>query len=260
MLGCPEHRTNLNYLNINTHFKFLGVIHLFVGRANTIFINGQHLLRSSTNHNHAPEATRFVDVCIALSNLKAQSRNTNDQPCQIIQSSIANTSSTVNPYMPTRDVLWQRIKRAKRENMPLQPKTLRDLTIPDTLRTTIDGEQFLIKDSLVDNERLLLFCTKNNIYRLSLANYLIMDGTFWTVPTIYRQLYTIHAPVGGDNYKILPLSVFRITLPTSRIQMSRRNDQTPPAIVRCIVIGRQLSSVVVSCRLRSLSVAVARTE
>jgi|SRR3989337_264814 len=33
-----------------------------------------------------------------------------------------------------------------------------------------------------------------------------MDGTFKTVPTIFRQMYTIHAPVGGENNsRILPL-------------------------------------------------------
>jgi len=33
-----------------------------------------------------------------------------------------------------------------------------------------------------------------------------MDGTFWTVPTIFRQLYILHTPVGGDNFQLLPLA------------------------------------------------------
>lgn len=32
-----------------------------------------------------------------------------------------------------------------------------------------------------------------------------MDGTFKTVPNIFLQMYTIHAPVGGINSRILPL-------------------------------------------------------
>jgi len=114
--------------------------------------------------------------------------------------------STAHPYMPNRNALRQQIKRVRRENTPSQPQSLEDLTIPDSLRTTIGGELFLIKDSTINDEKLLLFCTKNNVQRLSHARYLIMDGTFWTVPTIFRQLYTIHAPVGGDNFRVLPLA------------------------------------------------------
>lgn len=33
-----------------------------------------------------------------------------------------------------------------------------------------------------------------------------MNGTFKTVPTIFKQLYTIHAPVEGDNFHVLPLA------------------------------------------------------
>lgn len=33
----------------------------------------------------------------------------------------------------------------------------------------------------------------------------MMDGTFKTVPNIFLQMYTIHAPVGGVNSRILPL-------------------------------------------------------
>ncbi|POG62753.1 hypothetical protein GLOIN_2v1810198 [Rhizophagus irregularis DAOM 181602=DAOM 197198] len=33
-----------------------------------------------------------------------------------------------------------------------------------------------------------------------------MDGTFKTVPTIFKQLYTIHGSVGdSENSKIMPL-------------------------------------------------------
>ena len=33
----------------------------------------------------------------------------------------------------------------------------------------------------------------------------MMDGTFRTILKIFGQLYTIHAPVGGENSRILPL-------------------------------------------------------
>ena len=81
-------------------------------------------------------------------------------------------------YMPNRNAIRQQIKRVRRENTPSQPQSLEDLTIPDSLRTTIGRELFLINDSTINDEKRLLFCTKNNIHRLSHARYLIMDGTF----------------------------------------------------------------------------------
>ncbi|CAG8760200.1 11347_t:CDS:1, partial [Dentiscutata heterogama] len=45
-----------------------------------------------------------------------------------------------------------------------------------------------------------------NIRRLSEASYWIMDRTFKTVPSIFCQLYTIHAQVGPEaNSRIFPL-------------------------------------------------------
>jgi len=40
----------------------------------------------------------------------------------------------------------------------------------------------------------------------------IVDGTFKTLPTIFTQLYTIHAQVGfGDNSRVLPLVYILMT-------------------------------------------------
>lgn len=59
---------------------------------------------------------------------------------------------------------------------------------------------------MVGQERIFLFTTRTNIQHLSQALFWIMDGMFKTVPTIFYQLYTIHAPVGGEsNSRILPL-------------------------------------------------------
>ncbi|CAH1765693.1 15562_t:CDS:2, partial [Entrophospora sp. SA101] len=53
---------------------------------------------------------------------------------------------------------------------------------------------------------ILLFTTVTNIRNLEQSCLWIMDGTFKTVLTLFRQLYTIHACVGGDeNSRIMPL-------------------------------------------------------
>ena len=59
---------------------------------------------------------------------------------------------------------------------------------------------------------MIIFCTASNLHHLQAAKYWIMDGTFKTVPTLFHQLYTIHAPVGGEeNSCIFPLVYILMT-------------------------------------------------
>ena len=83
---------------------------------------------------------------------------------------------------------------------------MEDLIIPEDLTRTLDGSDFLIRDSNIGQDRILLFTTIANIRYLEQSAFWIMDGTFKTVPTIFRQLYTIHGSIGGnDNSRIMPL-------------------------------------------------------
>jgi len=126
-------------------------------------------------HNHAPEATRFV-VSQTLAKLKEQARNTNDQPCQIIQDTVTSMPEEAYPYMPSKNGLRQQIKHVRREDTPPEPHSLEELVIPDINKITLGGDNFLLKDSMVGDERILLFCTRNN-ERLIQANQEVMDGT-----------------------------------------------------------------------------------
>src|SRR5204863_6441156 len=62
-----------------------------------------------------------------------------------------------------------------------------------------------------------LFATQANIQCLSQASFWLMDGTFKTVPMVFRQLYTIYAPIGGENSRILPLVYSLITSKSEEI-------------------------------------------
>ncbi|CAB4389744.1 unnamed protein product [Rhizophagus irregularis] len=74
------------------------------------------------------------------------------------------------------------------------------------MKKTLDGSNFLIKDSTINDNRILIFTTIANINQLEQSTLWIMDGTFKTVPTIFKQLYTIHGFVGrNENSWIMPL-------------------------------------------------------
>src|SRR5437763_13191821 len=175
------------------------------GRATTRLIDGQHYLRNTSDHNHAAEASR-VGVIRTVNTLKERAGETNEPPVQIIQNVHASSAHEIHPYLPTFDALHQSIKRIRRSELPVEPQSLEDLVVPENLTTTFDGSNFLVRDSTINQDRILIFTTAANVRHLEQSPFWIMDGIFKTVPTIFTQLYTIHGRVGGnDNSRILPL-------------------------------------------------------
>ncbi|CAI2195506.1 15955_t:CDS:2, partial [Funneliformis geosporum] len=73
-----------------------------------------------------------------------------------------------------------------------KPQTLESFIIPENMKRTLDGVDFLVRDLIISNKRLLIFTTSANINYLAQSSIWIMDGTFKTIPNIFKQLYTIH--------------------------------------------------------------------
>ena len=173
------------------------------GRAVTHFNRNVHDVVRLGDHNHAPNASKVQTDKIS-NELKNLGKNSNDRPIQIVQSVTARASLEVRSNLPSRDAMRRQVKRARRTELLAEPNTLNDIDIPNQYQMTLAGQNFC-RDIIVDNER-LLFTSDNNIRYLNRAQFWIMDGTFKTVPNIFIQLYTIHAPVGvGQDKQILPL-------------------------------------------------------
>jgi hypothetical protein len=189
------------------------------GRATTTFHNGSHYLKKFVEHDHSPKSSN-AEVAKTISQIKQKACATRDKPVQIIQDITVNMPREYHPYLPSSNALRSRIRRVKRAEMPAQPQTIEEVNVPDSLRLTLNGDTFLIRDCVIGNDRILLFATQANIQRLSRASFWLMDGTFKTVPTVFRQLYSIHAPVGGENSRILPLVYSLVTSKSEEIYKS----------------------------------------
>ncbi|CAG8789009.1 4250_t:CDS:2, partial [Dentiscutata erythropus] len=58
----------------------------------------------------------------------------------------------------------------------------------------------------IGQNKIIIFATKTNLQCLSWTPYWIMDDIFKMVSTIFKQIYTIHAPVGtNNNSQVFPL-------------------------------------------------------
>jgi hypothetical protein len=168
-------------------------------KGQTFFVDGQHYsYGQNNNHNHAPKASK-PKIAKIVSNLKQRAGTSKDKPAQIIQSIYVSMDINNAQSMPSKDAV-------RRQNVMSEPTSLDSLNIPEELKHTLNGELFLINESEIENDKILLFTTLSNLRKLELAKYWIMDKTFKTIPTIFHQLYSIHAPVGhGTNLRILPL-------------------------------------------------------
>ena len=154
------------------------------GRAVTILLNNSHHLQRFNDHNHTPQASS-AEVAKVVAQITHHARERTDHPAQIIQNNIINSSDEIYPYMPSKNALNMKIKRARRADMPPEPQNLNEINIPNSLHYTLNGELFLVKDFEIDSERILLFTTRRNIQHLSRSLFWLMDGTFKTVPTIF---------------------------------------------------------------------------
>ena len=183
------------------------------GRAITYLENEEHVLKKFNEYNHAPDASRS-EIVQTLNDIKEVASNNDNQPVQIIQRALTNMSLESSYSMPNKEAVRKQIHWIRSDNMPLQPQSLQDINIPDYLRRTISGDQFLARKIELESEKMLIFCTNSNLKHLYEADYWIMNGTFKTVPTLFHQLYTIHVPVGGKENSRIFLMVY--VLMTSR--------------------------------------------
>ena len=175
------------------------------GRAITILEGEEYVLKKFVKHSHAPEAS-CANVIQTLNMIKEAASNTNDHPVRLIQSTVTSMQQDSYYYMPNNEALRKQIQRVRNVNMPPQPQSLQEINIPIHLCTTISGEQFLAKEIEIGEEKMMIFCTPSNLLHLQEADYWIMDGTFRTVPTLFQQLYTIHALVNkGNNSRVFPM-------------------------------------------------------
>lgn len=175
-------------------------------RAVTTFLNGEHIIKKFDphSHNHAAEASKPF-ILEAKNKIKALSKQSNDRPVQIINAVKSSVAQDIQPCFPNDDVLRRQINRAKHTDTPVEPKQLGNFTLPVQYAVTLSGQPFF-KDIKEGDERIFLFTTGENLKQLHSSKFWIMDGTFKTVPTIFRQMYTIHANIGSaSNVRLVPL-------------------------------------------------------
>ena len=92
--------------------------------------------------------------------------------------------------------------RARNKETPKLPSTRTDIQLEGKWTETLAGERFLVSED-GNADKILIFSTTENLTNLVAADIIYGDGTFYTSPTQFHQLYTLHTTVHGVMYPLV---------------------------------------------------------
>ncbi|XP_060071015.1 uncharacterized protein LOC132550930 [Ylistrum balloti] len=105
--------------------------------------------------------------------------------------------------IPTYPSCKTSLYHSRAKLLPKLPTSVADITLENEWTLTNTGDQFVLFDDNRDNSRILAFATTSNLEILSTATTLYCDGTFYTCPRFFSQLYTIHAMIDNQMHPLV---------------------------------------------------------
>ena len=171
------------------------------------------------DHSHFPDPADIEKQKFRTA-LKTRAGVADEPPRQTILSAKRDTNRETAAVIPSYSTK-RTINSVKQEKLPRiqEPQSLTDFELPELLKVTHSGERFLHFDSGPnDTKRTMLFNTLARLDLLSGVDDWFCDGTFSTAPSVFFQIYTIHASVEG----ILILIVYAL-LPDKKEKKEETN-------------------------------------
>ena len=188
---------------------------------------GTHVL---SEHNHAPDP-ESSEAKKTVAEIHRRAITTVERPRQIIQQSSLGislqTASMLPSYTASQRAASQREasqrgasqraasqraasqraieRRRKKNDLPYANITsLKDISIPESLQKSTRDTNFLLWDSAADDDaRILMFGTTENLTLLQENDHWFIDGTLKVAPTLFTQLFTIHALINNSAYPLV---------------------------------------------------------
>ena len=134
----------------------------YKGYAIITFHNRSYYFKKFVEHNHLLQPSN-VKVAKIIGQIKQKAHTIKDKPVQIIQDITINISQEYYPYIPSSNALYSKIKCIKRVEIPVKLQTIEEVNISDSLHLTLNGNTFLIRDCIINNDQILLFAIQANI-------------------------------------------------------------------------------------------------
>ena len=187
-----------------------GICKARIHTSNDIIVKPDQVSEIEQSHTHAPSQDR-IKMLKEYRKMKDLASVTEQSTRGILSSGIETMHpSTVNK-LPQLESVKRTIRNYKSISIEScgNPTTPAEIVIPDKYKITLKGEPFLLYDSgFGDQQRIIVYGTRNFISCLSSCDNWYCDGTFSVVPDLFVQLYTIHAEKDGNIfpciYALLP--------------------------------------------------------
>ena len=151
-------------------------------------------------HSHGSNIAGLQAKLQGLDAIKKARLNPNKRPRQVL-AELANQQSSVQVQLAQRSEagLTRAIQRvwAKEREEPTIPKTFADLfngPFPDKYSKASDGSNFLLMKDFVDensDKAFVIFLSSFGVQLLKMAKLWLSDGTFFTAPAPFAQIYFI---------------------------------------------------------------------
>lgn len=103
--------------------------------------------------------------------------------------------------LPAKTSIKNKISKIRRKNLS---KVKIKNSIPEELKFTFKNMPFLYFEYSSSSKKMLIFTTYNNLIHLENTQmFFFCEGTFFSCPTEYIQLYVIHGLFSGSFYPLI---------------------------------------------------------
>jgi len=177
----------------SVHWKC--VIRTCKGRVTTV----GNYIRNSSPHAHPPEDSSSIRF---MSNIRKRAREETTPMPTLYREELSRQNPENVANVPSFSSVSSALYRHRRHSIPHLPETRSNVVLEGPWTETCDGRPFLLFDDGED-DKILAFCSIDQLRALQSADILYMDGTFSTCPTLWNQLYIIHARTGTCTYPLV---------------------------------------------------------
>jgi hypothetical protein len=153
-------------------------------------------------HNHSSNILKSQAV-ILRNKIKIKALETTEKTNSILNTSLKGFNTNLHIHLPKIKNLMSDCSKVRRRNLIPSPD-IKEEVLNNYFKKTINDDKFLLAErNDVPGSKVLIYTTYLNMIHLENSSVFVCDGTFYSCPKEYEQLYTIQGWVKGKFYPFI---------------------------------------------------------